>query len=80
MKQVRGYLMQDEIEEPGESDIVEARIRWLRRRLTWFRGEIPDELSALAKEAGMDGIKPTFEEQEFSRGRSLHRWGRLVDG
>jgi len=66
MKQMRGYFLQDEVAEPSESQLIEARIHWLNRRLTWFRGEIPDELSALATEAGMDSTKPTFEEQELA--------------
>src|SRR5205814_1097158 len=31
-----------------------------------FRGEIPDELRGLAKEAGVEDTKPTFEEQELA--------------
>ncbi|HUE84001.1 MAG TPA: hypothetical protein VMM84_17995, partial [Pyrinomonadaceae bacterium] len=66
MKQVRGEFLEDEITEPHESKLIALRNRWLRRRLTWFRGEIPKELQALAKQAEMEDVKPTFEEQELA--------------
>lgn len=66
MKQVRGEFLSDEITEPDEPQLIALRSRWIRRRLTWFRGEIPKELEALAKEVGMGEAKPTFEEQELA--------------
>lgn len=65
-RQVRGRFMDDGSGESLESQIPLIRRQWLRRRLTWFRGQIPKELAALAKEADMEGTKPTFQEQELA--------------
>jgi len=66
MKQIRNEFLDDPVGEPDESQLIALKHRWVRRRLTWFRGEIPDELKSLAKEVGMEESKPTFEEQELA--------------
>lgn len=53
-------------ESPRSEDIDAERQRWQRKRLTWFRGEIPGELQALAETLGVWDKKPTIEEQELA--------------
>lgn len=52
--------------EPTEEEIEEYVGMWQRRRLRWFRGDIPEDLHSLAEAHGMLGTKPTFEEQEVA--------------
>jgi hypothetical protein len=65
MRQVRTEFFEG-TEEFDESKLIILRNHWVRRRLTWFRGEIPEELKSLAKEVGMEEEEPTLEEQELA--------------
>lgn len=65
MKQVRSEFLEN-VGEFDESQLIVLRNHWVRRRLTWFRGEIPEELKSLAKEVEMEEAKPTLEELELA--------------
>jgi hypothetical protein len=49
-----------------DEDLDEARKRWQRNRLIWFRGVIPDELRDIAEDVGVYGVIPTHEQQELA--------------
>ena len=40
--------------------------RWQRRILRFFRGDIPEELQDLARELGVLGVTPSYEEQQLA--------------
>src|SRR5690606_29813379 len=52
--------------EPSEEDLENARKRWQRKRLIWFRGDIPDDLRDIAEELGAYGVRPSYEDQELA--------------
>lgn len=52
--------------EPTDDDIEDQKQRWQRKRLTWFRGEIPDELRDIAERLGAYGVVPDVRDQELA--------------
>lgn len=54
------------VDDPTDEDVQAVRRHWLRRRLFWFRGEIPDELRALAESVGVYGEVPSLRDQELA--------------
>ena len=63
---VTGTLAFRGISKPTASDIKEIKEGWQRRRLTWFRGEIPERLRELAQDLGVWGETPSIEDQELA--------------
>ena len=63
-------------------DQVDEAIRGLQRRvLTFFRGEIPEELRALAEDLGMWSVKPSHRDQALAERGSYAEagaWGRAA--
>lgn len=52
--------------DPNDQEVEDYVGQWQRRRLRWFRGDIPEELLDLADEHGMFGQKPSYEEQQLA--------------
>ena len=50
------------------ADAIKAKSdpHWQRRILRFFRGDIPEELQDLARELGILGIEPSYEEQQLA--------------
>ncbi len=63
---LRYYIDTDRDAEPTEDDLEEARKRWQRKRLIWFRGDIPDELRDIAEGLDIYGLRPSHEDQELA--------------
>lgn len=63
---LRYYINTDHDAELSEEDLEEARKRWQRKRLTWFRGDIPDDLRDIAEGLGVYGVRPSYEDQELT--------------
>ena len=63
---VRNVLHWREVESPTTDDIDDIKREWQRRRLTWFRGEIPGELRELAQKLDVWGEKPSIRDQELA--------------
>ena len=45
---------------------AESDRHWQRRILTFFRGDIPEELRNLARELGVLGVEPSYREQQLA--------------
>lgn len=48
---------------PTEREIESAVLRWQAKRLRWFHDRLPQELTELAKRAGVSGEVPTVNQQ-----------------
>ena len=49
-----------------DADVKNDVRRWQRRILTFFRGDIPQELRGLATQLGLDGVTPSFRDQQMA--------------
>jgi hypothetical protein len=53
-------------QEPTDQEIDHHVGQWQRRRLRWFRGDIPEELTDVAEAHDLLGRKPSYEEQQLA--------------
>ena len=56
----------DARKEYADAVKAESDRRWQRRVLAFFRGDIPEELQDLARELGVVGVKPSYEQQQLA--------------
>ncbi|MYB06590.1 MAG: hypothetical protein F4Y24_09585 [Gemmatimonadetes bacterium] len=49
-----------------DADVERGVRRWQQRILTFFRGDIPEELHDLATRLGLEGVTPSFRDQQMA--------------
>ena len=63
------------ITDPSETDLCDIVEPWQRRILTFFRGDIPDELRDLASRLGVLDVTPSHRDQQLAEVGSFSEAG-----